>query len=140
MTTAPSAAQPEARQKLARARYVKDTVETLTAPRLVTMLYDTLVSDLRDAEAGIGAGDTYNANKRLVRAQKIVLELRSSLKPELWSGGPRLAALYDYWLREIVQANVRKDAARVAACRKQIEPIRDAWHQAASEVQSAAAS
>jgi len=132
--------QPEARQKLARARYVKDTIETLTAPRLVTMLYDTLVSDLREAEAGIAADDKFNANKRLVRAQKIVLELRTSLKPELWSGGPRLAALYDYWLREIVHANVRKDAARVAAVRRQIEPIRDAWHQAANEVQSAAAS
>jgi flagellar secretion chaperone FliS len=140
MPTTASAPQPEARQKLARARYVKDTIETLTAPRLVTMLYDTLVSDLQEAEAGIAAGDKYNANKRLVRAQKIVVELRSSLKPEMWSGGPRLVALYDYWLREIVHANVRKDAARVAACRRQIEPIRDAWHQAANEVQSAAAS
>jgi len=140
MPTAASPPHPEARQKLARARYVKDTIETLTAPRLVTMLYDTLVSDLREAEADIAAGDKFNANKRLVRAQKIVLELRTSLKPELWSGGPRLAALYDYWLREIVHANVRKDAGRVAICRQQIEPIRDAWHQAANEVQSAAAS
>jgi len=126
MPTAASLPQPEARQKLARARYVKDTIETLTAPRLVTMLYDTLVSDLQEAEAHIASGDKFNANKRLVRAQKIVLELRTSLKPEMWSGGPRLAALYDYWLREIVHANVRKDAARVAACRHQIEPIRDA--------------
>jgi flagellar protein FliS len=140
MPTAASPTQPEARQKLARARYVKDTIETLTPPRLVTLLYDTLVSDLQEAEAHIAAGDKFNANKRLVRAQKIVLELRTSLKPELWSGGPRLAALYDYWLREIVHANVRKDAARLVACRRQIEPIRDAWHQAANEVQSAAAS
>jgi flagellar protein FliS len=98
------------------------------------MMYDTLVSDLAIAETAIADGDKYLANQRLVRAQRIVLELRSSLKPELWSGGQRLNALYNYWLQEIVQANIKKDASRLVACRAQIEPIREAWHQAAREV------
>lgn len=124
------------RQQAARARYVKDTVETLTPARLVTMLYDRLVADLERGEAAIESGDTFTSNKHLVNAQSIVLELRSALRPELWSGGPRLAALYDFLVREIVQANVAKDGARAAACRKLVEPLRDAWHLAAKDVQA----
>jgi flagellar secretion chaperone FliS len=127
------------RQQAARARYVKDTVETLTPARLVTMLYDRLVSDLDRAEQAIDANDHFTSNKHLVNAQAIVLELRTSLKPDVWSGGPRLAALYDYLVREIVQANVTKDSSRAATCRKLVEPLRDAWHVAAAEVQKKSA-
>ena len=127
------------RQHAARARYVKDTVETLSPARLVTMLYDRLVSDLERGESAIDAKDHFTSNNHLVNAQAIVLELRASLRPELWSGGPRLAALYDYLVREIVQANVTKDAKRAATCRRLIEPLRDAWHIAAADVQKQSA-
>ncbi len=127
---APTSPQHQA----ARARYIKDTVETLSPARLVTMLYDALVSDLERAERAIEQADNHEANKRLVNAQAIVFELRSSLKPDTWSAGPRLAALYDYLIREIVAANVAKDRKRVAACRGLVEPLRDAWHVAAREV------
>jgi flagellar secretion chaperone FliS len=136
MSTSTTAGDAMARQQqAARARYMKDTVQTLSPARLVTMLYDALVSDFERAEAAILASDSYAANGLLVKAQAILIELRSSLKPELWSAGPRLAALYDYLIREVVQANVAKDAARVATCRRLVEPLRDAWHVAAREVQ-----
>ncbi len=122
------------RHQAARARYIKDTVETTPPTRLVTMLYDALVTNLELGERGIIARDLHSANRGLVKAQAILIELRSSLKPELWSGGPRLAALYEYLIREVVQANVAKDAKAVRACRELVEPLRDAWHVAAREV------
>ena len=124
------------RHQAARSRYLKDTVATLSPARLVTMLYDALVADLERAEAAVSAGDNHVAHTNLVKAQAIVVELRSSLKPDLWSAGPRLAALYDFLLREIVQANVEKDRLRIVACRTLIEPLQAAWHTAANEVQS----
>ena len=137
MSTPTSTGDVTARQQqAARDRYLRDKVETLSPPRLVTMLYDALVADLERGEAAIRASDAYEANRRLVKAQAILIELRSSLKPELWSAGPRLAALYEYLIREVVQANVAKDATRVATCRGLVEPLRDAWHVAAREVQS----
>jgi len=139
MPTPTSTGDPSVRQhQAARARYMKDTVETLSPARLVTMLYDALVADLQQAEAAIAAADRFEANRSLVKAQAILIELRSSLKPELWSAGPRLAALYDFLIREVVQANVAKDAKRVANCRELIAPLRDAWHVAAREVLSQA--
>jgi len=75
---------------------------------------------------------------RLTRAQDIVLELRSALDPSAWSGGPGLASLYAFLLTEMISANVQNDAAKVAACRELVEPLRDAWRQAAASLTPAA--
>ena len=34
-------------------------------------------------------------------------------------------------LAELLDANVKKDAAKVTSVRALVEPLRDAWHQAA---------
>jgi len=137
MPTDTPTADPNVRQReAARARYMKDSVETMSPARLVTMLYDALVTDLQKAEQAVRAVDYYETNRQLVKAQAILIELRSSLRPETWSAGPRLAALYEYLVREVVTANVTKDAKRIAACRELIEPLRDAWHVAARDTLS----
>ena len=51
---------------------------------------------------------------------------------DAWEGGPRLAALYNWLISELVQANVKLDANRISACRQVVEPLRDAWRQAAA--------
>lgn len=116
-----------------RARYASDSVGTASPTRLLTMLYDRLVRDLGLAEAAIVEGKGEVAHNELVHAQAIVEELRTSLDTEVWDGAPGLAMLYDYLLAELVAANVAKDAAKVVACRELVEPLRDAWHQAATE-------
>ena len=67
-------------------------------------------------------------------AQAIVLELLSSLQVDAWEGGPRLAALYNWLISELVQANVKLDTNRISACRQGVEPLRDAWRQAAASL------
>lgn len=116
-----------------RARYASNTVDTASPVRLLTMLYDRLVRDLHVAGAAIVARDVATAHNELVHAQAIVEELASSLDVDAWDGGPGLAALYQFLLSELVAANVAKDAARVAACLGLVEPLRDAWHEAATE-------
>lgn len=116
-----------------RARYAADAVGTASPARLLTMLYDRLVRDLNLAEAAIAAGDLQATHNELVHAQTIILELHASLDVDAWEGGPGLARLYTFLHAELVAANVAKDADRVAACRELVEPLRDAWHQAAAE-------
>lgn len=116
---------------LRRQRYVDDAITMASPARLVTMLYDRLVRDLCSAEAAIDSGDAAEVSRNLVHAQEIVLELRSSLKPELWEGGPALASLYAYLVSQLIAANVAKDAGKIRACRALVEPLRDAWHAAA---------
>jgi flagellar secretion chaperone FliS len=114
-----------------RNRYVGDSVSTASPARLVTMLYDRLVRDLTTAEGALASGDLEPASNNLIHAQEIVWELAAGLDPTKWSGGPALAALYQFMLGELLDANVRKDAAKVTSVRELVEPLRDAWHQAA---------
>ncbi|GAA0609278.1 hypothetical protein GCM10009547_09180 [Sporichthya brevicatena] len=123
-----------------RARFLDDAVATASPTRLVTMLYDRLLLDLTRGADAQSVGDRAAANTHLLHAQEIVLELAGSLRPELWEGGPALAALYTFLHSELVRANVSGDPERTAAVRTLVEPLAEAWRAAALEVSAAAAS
>lgn len=114
-----------------RDRYVSDNVSTASPARLLTMLYDRLVRDLAMAEQAITTNDHEEASRNLLHAQDIVTELRTSLRMDTWPGAESLATLYAYILGELIKANIAKDALAVNACRKIVEPLREAWHDAA---------
>ncbi|MGY1885738.1 MULTISPECIES: flagellar export chaperone FliS [unclassified Blastococcus] len=117
-----------------RARYLGDAVATASPQQVLVMLYDRLALDLERAQVAVAEGSRSRANEELQHAQAIVLELLSSLQVDLWEGGPRLAALYNWLMGELVQANLKFDANRIASCRAVVEPLRDAWRQAAASL------
>jgi flagellar protein FliS len=117
-----------------RARYLGDSVTTASPERLLVMLYDRLALDLERAETALAAKDRADAGDQLGHAQEIVLELLATLQVDVWEGGPRLAALYNWLLTEMTAANVKGDPHRVSSCRQVVEPLRDAWHQAAASL------
>ena len=120
-----------------RNRYVGASVDTASPARLVTMLYDRLVRDLVTAEAALAGSDLKDANNALIHAQEIIWELAAGLDVTKWSGGPALASLYQFMLSELLDANVKKDSDKVISVRGLVEPLRDAWHQAAELAASA---
>jgi flagellar protein FliS len=115
-----------------RDRYLRDSISTASPAKLLIMLYDRLILDLAKGEEALRSGEREEAHERLTHAQEIVLELRTSLDVEAWSGAPGLAGLYGWMLTELIGANVSRDADRVAACRALVEPLRDAWNEAAT--------
>ena len=115
-----------------RDRYLQDSINTASPGKLLLMLYDRLVLDLMQAEEALRGTDREQAHEKLTHAQEIVLELRTSLDVEAWSGAPALANLYGFVLTELIGANIARDADRVASCRKLLEPLRDAWREAAA--------
>jgi flagellar protein FliS len=117
-----------------RARYLGDTVTTASPQRLLVMLYDRLALDLERGQTALMAGDRAAASEQLQHAQEIVLELRASLDVDVWDSGPRLAALYSWLLSELIAANVKGDLRRVNDCRKIVEPLRNAWREAAASL------
>jgi len=118
----------------ARNAYLVNAVTSAPPERLLTMLYDALVNNVAAAEEAMERHDFYTLNQRLLKAQDIVLELRGTLKPELWEGGPALLAIYNYVYRLLVRGNVHKDAGALSEARKLLEPLQSAWHQAADIV------
>jgi flagellar protein FliS len=115
-----------------RDRYLQDSINTASPAKLLLMLYDRMILDLMQAEESLRTGDREQANEKLNHAQEIVIELRVSLDVESWSGAPGLANLYGYLLTELIGANIARDPDRVATCRTLVEPLRDAWREAAA--------
>jgi flagellar protein FliS len=121
----------------AAGRYADDSVATASPTRLLVMLYDRLVLDLTRGEQAQREGDRDLAGRSLGHAQDIVAELLSSLDQGAWDGGPQLAALYAWLLKEISGSIVTGDADRTAAARQCVEPLRDAWSEAATQAPAA---
>ncbi|GIE80098.1 flagellar protein FliS [Actinoplanes philippinensis] len=115
-----------------RDRYLQDSINTASPARLLIMLYDRLILDLMHGEEALRNDDRVLANEKITHAQEIVLELRVTLDLEAWDGAPGLAGLYGFVLTELIGANIKRDADRVAGCRSLLEPLRDAWRDAAS--------
>jgi flagellar protein FliS len=123
-----------------RERYLSDSIATASPGKLLVMLYDRLVLDLVQAEEHLGKGDRTAAGSCLLHAQEIILELRTTLDTSVWSGGPGLANLYGFLLTELISANVKADVEKIVSCRGLIEPLRDAWREAAAQVAAEAVS
>jgi flagellar secretion chaperone FliS len=115
-----------------RDRYLQDSVNTASPGKLLVMLYERLIRDLAQAEEAIADRDRERSSELLIHAQEIVLELRTTLDMDAWSGAPGLASLYGFVLTELIGANVAQDAAKVRSCRTLLEPLRDAWRDAAA--------
>lgn len=115
----------------ARAAYLDASVTTASPARLLVMLCERLVRDIRTAVEAQEAGDHAAAHPHLLHAQDIVLELRSSLRPDLWAGAAALDSLYEYLYIRLVQANVRRDGATGRECLDLATQIADTWREAA---------
>jgi flagellar protein FliS len=116
-----------------RGRYLAETVATASPARLLVMLYDRLLLDLHRALAAVRASDRAASGELLAHAQDIVTELRSSLDLTVWGGARGLADIYSFVGRELIAANLRQDAGRIEGCVVLLEPLRDAWREAAQQ-------
>ncbi len=123
-----------------RAAYLDASVATASPARLLVMLYERLVLDVQRGLAAQEAGDLQEAHNQLVHAQEIVIELRSSLRTDVWEGGPALASIYDFLHTQLIRANMAKDASLTASCLAMVTDLCSAWREAALEsVQTPAA-
>jgi len=94
------------------------------------MLYDRLARDLYDAAAAIGSRDLAQANQLLQHAQEIVSVLDQALDIEVWPAGQGLAQIYEFLIRHLMTANLKKSAANVEECLSLVEPLAEAWREA----------
>lgn len=122
----------------AHTAYRSASVQTATPERLLIMLYDGLIRLMKTAQSAIVAGDVPEAHKNLIKSQDIVIELKSTLKME-YEISHALAALYDYFLRRLQEANVSKTPEPLEDILPRVEELREAWVQAAVIVRSESA-
>ncbi|MFC8923849.1 flagellar export chaperone FliS [Cellulosimicrobium sp. NPDC057127] len=119
---------------LVHSAYGRDAVLTASPARLLTMLYDRLVLDLRRAETAQGEERWSVASEQLLHAQAIVAELMGSLDTTVWDGAEDLMALYLYMHEALVAANVHRDIARTHEVIELVVPLQETWRQAAEQL------
>jgi len=117
---------------LKRAQLNREAVLSASPARLLTMLYDRLLVDLNRAQAAQREGNWPLASENLVHAQAIIAELSSSLDDGVWDGASGLRGIYTFATGHLVQANIQRDATLTGQVIELLEPLRQAWHEAAA--------
>ena len=108
--------------------YLKTKIMTARPEELRLMLYDGELKFCRQAKVALEKKNYEESYNNLMRAQKIVLELSTSLN---YDADPaicqRLSALYTYVYRLLVDANMKRESPIVDEAIKLIEYERETW-------------
>jgi flagellar secretion chaperone FliS len=113
--------------------YRATAVLTASPGQLVLMLFDGALKSLAIAQDAFSKPVTDRSrietiNKHLLKAQVILAELQGGLNMQ--EGGEfaqTMHRLYDYHMRRLFEANVRKQVAPVNEVERLLREIRDAW-------------
>jgi flagellar protein FliS len=116
--------------------YKETRVKTASQGQLIIMLYGEAVRQLDQAINLLGLNDSEKKDpsriekigKAVVKTQEIICELMVSLDFE--QGGEiasNLFSLYNWFNRELMEANIEQDARRLANIRNLINELREAW-------------
>ena len=109
--------------------YLTERVMTASPAELTAMLFDACVGAMKSSIRLHESGEHLAAVPRLVKAQEIVLELRSTLNPAAGDPAARLDGLYTYAYGRLLEANLRRDTAAAREALEIVEPLQQAWRQ-----------
>lgn len=125
-----AAQRPNLAAARTRNQYLQAQVETASPTRLIILLYEGAVRFCYLGIEAMDAGDLEEQNKHLVRAQKIVGELMSSLNKE--NGGEvaeNLMRIYMYMLDRLVDANFEDNPKGVHEVIGLLSELKASWEE-----------
>ena len=111
-------------------QYQRTQTQTASPGELVVMLYSGAIKFLSVARQRMDGRDIDGANRNLLRAQDIILELMVSVDVGVGDVGRNLLDLYEFMHRHLIQANIRKDVKMVDDVLGMLRELLPAWQQA----------
>ena len=119
------------RRKELRQEYLYRSVMTASPAELLVMLFDACIKNVRLAEMAMeDEPDFDKVNTYLLKAQRIVTELMSSLNME-FEISKQILPVYDFILRALREANIKKDLTQMPDIVEILSAQRDTWQQIA---------
>lgn len=109
-------------------RYLEAKVMSASPVELVRMLYRRALGAVSAARRHLAEGDIRARSREISTAMEISVELAGSLDRE--KGGDvatRLAALYDYIGRRLLEANLHQDGAALAEVEGLLATLDEGW-------------
>jgi len=114
--------------------YRSNAVLTASPGQLVLMLFDGALLALHGAKGGfeLSSEDPRRfevINTQLLKAQAIISELQGTLNLEAGDGkfAREMHRLYDYYLRRLMEANLRKQPEPILEVERLLTDVRNAW-------------
>jgi len=127
--------------KNASSTYKETKIKTASQGQLILMLYDEAVKQLNMALELLELnsqkkepGKIEQISKAVMKTEEIITELTVSLDFE--QGGEiakNLFALYSWFNKELLEANIAQDLGRIKTVRDMISDLRDTWSEIASK-------
>lgn len=110
-------------------KYQELEIKTSSPEKLVLLLYDGVIRFLNQAERKIEEKNWQESNKLLIKGQRIISELMTSLDLRVADFTKGWYSLYDYMHQRLIEANLKKDVQPVKEVLQLIIPLRDSWAQ-----------
>jgi len=111
-------------------KYMQQSVSTMTPGQIVVALYDKAITELNKAIYFIEEEPSIpKAHNSITRVADIVDTLDAHLK-EKYEISKNLAAMYQYFRENLIQANIKKDAEILKMLLPFFKELRDAFAQA----------
>ena len=111
--------------------YLVQQVTTASKAMLTSMLFNAAVANAQRAIDHLDEARPQQARRYLIKAQEIVLELRTSLDHH--AGGEiagNLERIYDFVYRQLLAASVKGDAGAARDAHGILVDLRDTWQLA----------
>ncbi len=108
--------------------YLETHILTTPKPKLLLMLLEKIITLCDESVNYIEQTDYENLNNKLQQAQNILLELYTALDEKMDEKiSKNLKSLYLFSFRELVIANLEKDAQKIESVKKIISIIYDGF-------------
>ena len=112
--------------------YMKNKVLTAPKEELLLMLFDGAIRFSQQGRAKLEAGDLEDSRNSLIRAQRIMIELvtsldKNTLPDEIYTN---LVRLYNFVYFRLIDANLKKDVSKVDEALQILANLRGTWAEA----------
>lgn len=115
--------------------YKMTSLQTASKSDLTLMLYDGGIKFCNLALMAIEKKDMEKANVNIQKAEKVIVELKSTLDFK-YPVAKDFDLIYDYVYRRLVEANIKKEKEPLEEALKQIRDMRDMWGEITKKVKS----
>ena len=110
--------------------YLESRIESAGPVELIRLLYQGAIGRVREARRALAAGDIAARSRAVTKAFEILTELATSLDRD--RGGEialRLARLYDYMQRRLIEANVEQRDQPLAEVLGLLTTLAEGWER-----------
>ena len=110
----------------AAAVYKDNRILTASPAELTLMLYEGAIKFCNIAIMAIEKNDIEKANLNIIKAERIIAELRATLDFK-YASANQFELVYEYIYRRLIEGNIKKDKEIINEALGYIREMRDAW-------------